>query len=499
MKFRRMIGWSSALWLSAVLAQAQETNSIEQLKQQLKEATEKFDKALQEQRRVIEDLNRRLDAVQKQPAPEPPPPPAASSRPGALSIGSGRVSMDVGLIGTFAAGTSSARDIEGGTQLGGHDPNQRGFTVQGVEVTFSGAVDPYFRANANVLFSIDASGESFVELEEAFMETISLPANLQLRGGQYLTEFGRHNPTHPHAWAFVDTPLVSGRFLGPDGLRNPGARLSWLMPTPFYSELFFSVQDSHGETATGFRSAGHSHGGEEGLPSAYRHPDNDRGIEDLGDLLFAPRYAVSFELTEAQTLLLGASAAFGPNSSGGEDGGETDTQIYGVDFTWKWKSPTHSGGFPFVAWQTEGMLRRYEAGRFDWDENGNGLADDGEVLTPAGTPAVLSGETLVDYGFYTQLLYGFRKGWIAGLRFDYLTGDEADYERAGLTLDGEALGRDPSRASRWRLSPNLTWHPSEFSKVRLQYNYDDRNDIGTDHSVWLQFEFILGAHGAHKF
>src|SRR5688572_16299995 len=294
MKFRRMIGWSSALWLSAVLAQAQETNSIEQLKQQLKEATEKFDKALQEQRRVIEDLNRRLDAVQKQPAPEPPPPPAASSRPGALSIGSGRVFMDVGLIGTFAAGTSSARDIEGGTQLGGHDPNQRGFTVQGVEATFSGAVDPYFRANANVLFSIDSSGESFVELEEAFMESISLPANLQLRGGQYLTEFGRHNPTHPHAWAFVDTPLVNGRLLGPDGLRNPGARLSWLMPTPFYSELLFSVQDSHGETATGFRSAGHSHGGEEeeeGLPFAYRHPDNDRGIDNLGDLLLAPRYA----------------------------------------------------------------------------------------------------------------------------------------------------------------------------------------------------------------
>ena len=59
--------------------------------------------------------------------------------------------------------------------------------------------------------------------------------------------------------------------------------------------------------------------------------------------------------------------------------------------------------------------------------------------------------------------------------------------------------RDQLRRERWRLSPNLTWYPSEFSKIRLQYNYDNRADLGVDHSVWLQFEFLLGAHAAHKF
>ena len=57
----------------------------------------------------------------------------------------------------------------------------------------------------------------------------------------------------------------------------------------------------------------------------------------------------------------------------------------------------------------------------------------------------------------------------------------------------------PARAERWRLSPNLTWYPTEFSKIRLQYNYDDREIEGVDHSVWLQFEFLLGAHAAHTF
>jgi hypothetical protein len=503
MKFRSVLGWSSALCLGANALQAQETTDLESLRRQLQQATENFDKTTQEQRRLIEGLSRKIEALER---PQTNTPAAAnpSARPwrpsDPLRLGQGSAYLDIGLVATFAAGGSTADDIEGGTQLGGHDPNQRGFTMQGLETSFSGAVDPYFRGNANLSFSLDSGGETFVELEEAWLETMSLPGNLQLRAGQIWTELGRHNSTHLHTWSFVDAPLVNGRFLGPDGLRNPGARLSWLAPLPFFSELSFGVQNSQGETATGFRSSGHSHGDDEdqSVPFAYRHPDNNRGVRNVGDLLFSPRYALSFDLTEAQVLLAGASAAFGPNSRGGEGAGDTDTQIYGLDLTWKWKPVNHSAGFPFVTWQSEAMLRKYDAGRFDWNNEG-GATDPGIVLDGVGAPAVLGGETLTDYGFYSQVLYGFKKGWVAGLRFDHLTGDRADYERANLTLDGAALGRDPERATRWRLSPNLTWYPTEFSKVRLQYNYDDRNGFGADHSVWLQFEFLLGAHAAHKF
>jgi hypothetical protein len=411
--------------------------------------------------------------------------------------------MDVGLVGTFAVGSSTASDVEGGVESGGHDPYQRGFNVQGIELALLGAVDPYFRGNVNLVFSLDAAGESYFELEEAWMETVSLPANLQLRAGQVYTEFGRHNPTHMHTWSFVDNPLVNGRLLGPDGLRNPGARLSWLVPTPFYSELFLGVQDSHGATAASFRSGDghtHGHGGAEALPLTYRYADNDRGLQHVTDLLFSPRYAVSVDLTSSQVLLAGASAAVGPNSRGAAGSGDTTTQIYGLDLTWKWKSPRHSGGFPFVTWQTEGLWRRYEVGAFDWDDNGNGVVDEDELedLT-TGLPARLPGETLTDYGFYSQWLYGFRRGWVAGLRLDYVAGQRGDYENLSLAIGGVAVGRDPQRAQHWRLSPNLSWYPSEFSKIRLQYNYDDRNAIGEDHSVWLQFEFLLGAHAAHKF
>jgi hypothetical protein len=493
---------------------ADESVDIEALRRELRELrqrTEQLERKLQSLPAAVPTMNvgeTNLVAAARKEIPPPsgdePPRPATRWSPAdpIRVFGGGLNYVNLSLDSLFAVGSSTADDLNE-LQPGGHDPTQRGFTVQNVELVLDGAVDPYFRGQGNLIFFIDRDGETQVELEEAYLESMSLPANLQLRAGQFFTEFGRQNPTHPHAWSFVDAPLVNARFLGPDGLRNPGARLSWLAPTPFYSELFLAVQNSHGETASSFRSAGHGHGGEEEeeeLPFAFRHPDNDRGFHGFEDFLLTPRYALSFDLTDSQVLLLGASAAFGPNSRGGEASGDTDTQVYGADLTWKWKSPRHSGGFPFVMFQTEAMLRKYKAGGFDWDEDGDGAAGDGEVVDAAtGLPAVIPGETLTDHGFYAQLLYGFRKGWVAGVRGDFVTSDEGAYERMALSLNGEPLGRDPMRAERWRLSPNLTWYPTEFSKFRLQYNYDKRSIVGDDHSVWLQFEFLLGSHGAHKF
>lgn len=487
----RLTAVISALVLGASVLQAQETNEIEQLRKEMRE--------MRKQMQQMEQKIQSLEQKKSEAAPAAPPAnvaaaPAAEtgtapvakawSPTDPIRVGRGGTYMDISLVGTFAVGGSTANDIEGGTQLGGHDPNQRGFTVQGAEVNFQGAVDPYFRGNANVVFQLDSGGESFLELEEAWLETMSLPWNLQMRAGQYLTEFGRINTQHPHSWAFVDTPLVSGRLLGDDGLRNPGGRISWLSPTPFYSELFFGAQNSQGATAHSFRND------HEGAVFLGR-PNGAGRVSSLGDMLFTARYALSFNLTDNQTLLAGVSGAFGPNSSGTD----SDTQIYGVDLYWKWKPANAHGGFPFVSWQTEAMVRKYQAGAFEWDSvgaNAGVLDPDEQDLNGDGIPDVLPRETLTDWGFYSQVLYGFRKGWVAGLRGDYVTRtSRANYETM--------FGDDPDRLGRWRLSPNLTWYPSEFSKLRLQYNYDARKGMGVDHSVWLQFEFLLGAHAAHKF
>ena len=469
---QNILRWSVVL-VASVLAvsavSAQETNDVEQLRKELREMRER-----------MQSLEQKLGSIEAKPAvavspvavtPETPPVAASVWKPSEpVRVSKGGAYVDVSMVATFAAGGSTASDIQGGTQLGGHDPNQRGFTVQGAELNLQGAVDPYFRGNANIVFQLDSGGESFIELEEAWLETTSLPGNFQIRGGQYLTEFGRINTQHPHTWGFVDAPLVSGRLLGEDGIRNPGVRLSWLAPTPFYSELFFGVQNSQGGTAASFRN---DHEG-----AGYLGRIHDAGrVKSVGDMLYSARYAASFDVTDTQTLLAGASAVFGPNGSSAN----TDTQIYGVDLYWKWKPANAHAGFPFVSWQTEAMLRKYQAGASTTvDLTGDTVAD----FVPR--------ETLTDWGMYSQLLWGFKPGWVAGLRGDYVT-----HKKLG---DYEVLyGADAEREMRWRVSPNLTWYPTEFSKIRLQYNYDDRDGIGEDHSVWLQFEFLLGAHAAHKF
>jgi len=495
-----------------ITTRAQEAKEVEQLKQQLQQVQNNFERVQKEQQEEIKAMQQHLDALRNTDAATPAPDSLCEHDHGQAEVELDHLHvpeedygahMDFELVGTIAFGSSTASDVEE-LQLGGHDPNRRGFTFQGLEASVTGSVEP-FRAHAKVLFGLDAENDPYVDLEEAWAETVCLPGHLQFRAGQFLTDFGRINTQHAHDWAFVDSPLVNARLLGADGLRNPGARFSWLMPVPFYSECFLAVQESKGETAAGFRSEGHhSHGGgdEDELPFGYRHSDNDRGVHAVDDLLLAPRWASAFELTDEQELTIGFSAAFGPNASG--NAGNTRTEIYGADLAWNWQPHRHHGhdhaNFPFVTWQSEVMLRKYDLGAFDWAGE---PSDELQVLESDGvTPAVLGRETISDWGGYSQVLWGFKPDWVAGLRFDYVAGHRAGYESAGLIAqspDGsqEALGRDPLRNSRWRLSPNLTWYPSEFSRIRMQYNYDHRQSIGVDHSLWVQLEFVLGNHASH--
>jgi hypothetical protein len=378
-----------------------------------------------------------------------------------ITIGGGKNYMNISLDGLFALAYSSARDLNN-IEVGDHDPQQRGFNARNIELAFDGAVDPYFEGFANIVFKLDNDNQTDVEVEEAFMQTTSLPFNLQLKAGQFFAAFGRLNPTHPHTWDFVDTPLVNGLFLGPDGLRGVGAQTSWTLPLPWYSQLIFASQNGRGSTGFSFRNPG-----DNGM--FFDRITTDREARGLQDFVWIPRFENSFNLSDTQTVLAGVSGAFGSN----ETGANSRTQIYGADLLYKWKSSRAEGGFPFVKWQTEFMYRRFQAGLG---------ADDSFPVA----------ETFHDWGLYSQVLWGFKKGWVAGVRGDY------------VDMQDSKFTDDLDRQSRWRLSANLTWYPTEFSKIRLQYNQDflEQNfflSAREVESVFLQWEFILGAHGAHKF
>jgi hypothetical protein len=490
---RRLIVLTMAVCLGSGGVRAQETNEVELLKKQLQQMQENFERVQREQRQQIDALTKKLDDFTRQQAAEaekkkleqelaaqlatnqPPSAPQAAapslSTPWSpaqpLTVArAGSAYMNLSFDALMDVGGSSASDPSKFLNLGDHDPISRGFSLRNAELVLDGAVDPYLKGFGNIVLKLDKNNETSIELEETYLQSSSLPGNLQVKGGQFFANFGRQNSQHPHTWAFVNEPLILSRAFGPEGLRNLGAQLSWLAPTPFYTEATLGVFNGQGNTAFSFSNPGDPDAN--GINRLHGRATLDRTVDGPGDLLYVPRIASSFDLTAQQTLVAGASAAFGPNDTGSH----TRTEIYGVDLYWKWKPADAHAGFPFVSWQTEALYQRFEAG----------------VDTGAVAPAPLPAETLNDWGFYSQVLWGFKERWVAGLRGEYANGDKGAYDP-----------NDVFRGERTRISPGLTFYPSEFSKIRLQYDYDHGALFGTEHSVWMQVEFLLGAHAAHKF
>jgi len=491
------------LGLVVPMVSAQETDEVEQLKRQMLEMQQNFEKERNEDRQLIQSLSQKVDELLKAGAPQAagttPQTNAATAaadaekaklaaelagelgpvtnQPAAAAptkswspaepitiARAGSAYMNISFDALMDVGGSTQADPSARLELGDHDPIKNGFSLRNAEIAVDGAVDPYLKGFGNIVLKLDKDNETEIELEEAYAQTTTLPGNLQAKAGQFFAAFGRQNSQHPHQWAFVDAPIIVTRAFGPDGLRSIGAQGSWLLPTPFYTELTLGIMDGQGGTSFSFRNPGDADS--LGVDRFHGRATIDRGLRGPGDLVFVPRLASSFDLSDNQTLVAGVSGAFGPNDTGiGKR-----TEIYGADLYWKWKAPNASEGFPYVSWQTEGIYERYEAG-----------AD-------ATAPVPLPYEALRDWGMYSQVLWGFKPRWVAGIRGEYANGDRGAFD-----------AQDVFRGERERISPVLTFYPSEFSKLRLQYNYDHSELFGDAHSVWLQMEFLLGAHGAHKF
>ncbi len=489
MNFNRTLGGAAMAWvgfgLGAGSLMAADEETAAQLKA-MKEQMTRFAEAIRDRDMRIEQLEKKVETLSLAPRPQRDAEAAASELDRALrnaglspeaakpastdifnkQIGGANLRLiDVSIDILMAAGGSTERDESlGNLQGGGHDPRKRGFTLQNAELSLMAAVDPYFTAEAHIVYFIDPiEGETGVELEEAFATTSNLPWGLQVEAGHFFTEFGRMNPRHPHQWNWLDAPVINTRLFGPDGMRGTGFRVGWLTPLPWFSELHYGVQNAGGETMSSFL-ANDEFFGERPIGGLGFEDRDVRTTEDLVHLL---RWHNLWEVSDELTASIGVSGLMGPNASG-PDG---DTLIYGADFLLKWRPKENERGWPFVVWQTELMKREYG-------------------VDPSN-PAFITDE-LEDWGLYSELLVGFTKGWAAGVRYDYATG-------SGDSVGGRDA--DPFRDDRHRISPILIWQVTEFSRLRLQYNYDEADHLesGHAHSVWFGLEVMFGAHPAHTY
>jgi len=173
-----------------------------------------------------------------------------------------------------------------------------------------------------------------------------------------------------------------------------------------------------------------------------------------GDLSYVGHLRGYHDLTENTNIDLGGSYARGHNASGvvdGSDIGRFITQLGGFDATLRWRPLQRSIYHSFIG-RSEVVWSRREQ--------------------PTGEQN--------STGFYVSGDYQFARRWFTGVRYD--RSDRAD----SPTLDsGQSL--------------SLTYWPSEFSQIRGQYRRTRYAEIDTANEFLFQFQFSIGAHGAHPF
>ena len=95
-------------------------------------------------------------------------------------------------------------------------------------------------------------------------------------------------------------------------------------------------------------------------------------------------------------------------------------------------------------------------------------------------------------GWYLQSVYKFDPQWRVGARYSQLAAGDVPAGLAGSALDDG--GHDP-----WNAALMADWTNSEFSRVRLQYGYEEANASSSDNQVLLQYIMSIGAHPAHSY
>jgi hypothetical protein len=393
-----------------------------------------------------------------------PAPPIANGKGGAAAF---NPAMSVILAGNYASLSQDPAtfNIAGFIPSGGEvGPGERSFNLGESELTLSANVDPYFFANLTA--AIDSANE--IGVEEAYFRTLALPAGFTLKGGRFFSGVGYLNEIHAHAWDFIDQPLAYQAFFGGQ-LAQDGVQLRWIAPTDLFLEFGaetgsgrrFPGTDRNSNALNGNALLAHV-GGDVGDSTSWR-----AGISWLDDRADGRAYedtdAAGFPVVNTFT-------------------GTSRTWV--VDATMKW-APHGNPTQHQLKLQGE-YLQRKERGQLLFDADGASLG---------------GGYSSNQSGWYVQSVYQFRPRWRAGARYDSLHSGSPSIGLVGSGLlprvDFPALlGASPERETLM-----LDYNPSEFTRLRLQYAWDDSRDLPgeRDRELFLQYQYGIGAHGAHKF
>lgn len=447
-------------------------DDIEQLRQQL-------DLLKQEYERRISDLEQRLEqaesrqktAISDQAVTERPEipseqvvadPSVSTARQSDGSVANSfNPAISLILDGRYSYFSQNSEDYQlPGYMLGGEAGlGEQGFSLGHSELVMSANADDKFYGRFTLALA-EHDGETEIEIEEAFFETLGLDYGLQIRGGRFFSDIGYLNSQHAHQWDFVDAPLIYRGLFG-NQLLDDGVQLTWLAPTDLY--LSFGSELFRGSRFPLSADSSNSIG----AYTVYAKAGGDVGISNS--------WQVGVSYLDADT---DERSASGHGHNHTEDTHEPpafsgDSNTWGVDFVWKWAPDGNR--------RQRNLQLQYEYYRRDDD----GLLIEGDEF---GT---YEGE---QSGWYAQAVYQFVPRWRLGLRYDALDSTVAGSDPELIHEAG--LDSEDHKPRRWSLMTD--WSNSEFSRFRLQYNRDESSPV-VDDQWMLQYLLSLGAHGAHKY
>ena len=403
----------------------------------------------------IAELERRLAVAEENAAQASYAAEQAPAAPATVSRISGNAAFNPA-IGVIFQGNAwnYSRDPEAyavpGFPFGGEaGPIAEGLSIGETEINISANIDDKFTAWLTTPIVLE-EGEAKIEIEEAWIETMALPAGLSVRLGRFYSGIGYLNARHLHAWDFADQPLPYQAFLG-DQYLDDGVQIRWIAPTDVYVELGAEVLNGSRYPAAGSDRSGF------GTYSVFANVGGDVGTDSswLAGLSYLDASAID-------------------RASGPEDDAllfSGDSSLATAQFVWKWA--------PNGNWKQKNFVLQTE---YLWRN------EDGEYTLPGGSALAYDTD---QQGWYVQAVYQPRPRWRVGGRVDGLTSGNP-----GPLFDGTLLAAPDSDPMRYSLMAD--WSNSEFSRLRLQYTRDEAG-IQNDNQWGLQYIFSIGAHGGHSF
>jgi hypothetical protein len=438
---------AAALGAAPRAAAAQTSDQAQQIQQQIDQLRQDFNDRLA----ALESQLAALSGGQAAPPPAAAPPAAAPAAPPQPEPGAATAQVPAGAEG--GGGQSGALPVYG-TATAASKVFNPDIAVIGDFLGASGrnhvapqpALEMHeseasFQAIVDPYARADffiSFGEEGVDLEEGFLTLTALPGGFLAKVGKMRANFGKVNALHNHVLPWTDRPLVTKNLVGgEDGIDDAGVSVARLIPAgPVFLE------------ATG---------------EVYRGDSGDLFTSSKrGDLSYVAHLRGYHDLSESTNIDLGASYSHGHNAAGivrGVDLGRFTTDLFGADATLRWRPLTRAIYHQFIGRSEVVWSNREQFGSF-------------RPLTSVHERSM---------GYYVSGDYQFARRWWAGGRFDH--SDRAD-DSSILDQGGSAI---------------LTYWPSEFSQIRGQYRRTDYGDGPTANEFLFQFQFSIGAHGAHPF